>query len=353
MSDIKKFLIIRLGAIGDLIHALPLADFIKEKYPNAQVDWVVGDKFVDIIKDNPLVDNYYVANLSKWRHGWFLPSTIKDIASLNKKLRDENYDFSIDAHGMFKSFIINAFCGAKNKIVYKDYRELASLGGNIKVEPKSKRHDPNYHVIKRQIDLMEGLGFSQDEINSYIPKATLPLSSSDTIEFIDALLKDLPSKPNIVFAPATTWQTKHWAEDNWKILYNELKDKVNILFTGTSSDIPLIKRITNNDPNAIILAGKTKLLQYIEVLRRARVVVSPDSSAAHISWALSSPIVITIFTSTSKNTYGPIGQISFPLNEPVCTPCHKKKCKNPICTVQTDAKEVLDVLNKIIKNISL
>jgi lipopolysaccharide heptosyltransferase I len=351
MRSERKFLIIRLGAIGDIVHALPLADAIKTYYKDARVDWVVGDKFVDIVKNNPLIDNVYVANLSMWRKNWLSPNTIKDNAALNKILQAQNYDVSIDAHGMFKTLVIQAFCGAKKRIGYKDYREFAPLGCNILVEPESKRPHTNYHVVKRHLDLLEKSGIlTEDEIKGYAPKAFLPPSSPETVKKIDELLSFTSKKPMIIFAPATTWVNKHWDEKNWSMLYQMLKNDADVVFSGVKKDIPLIERITGSDKNAKILAGKTNLIEYIELLRRADIIVSPDSSAAHLGWACNKPKVVTIFCATSKHTYAPLGQTAFPAEKENCTPCHKRKCrkKECICTNQTSADEVFGIIKKML-----
>ncbi len=346
----KKFLIIRLSALGDIVHCLPVAYALRQKYPDAQIDWVVGDKSSSIILNNPLIDNVYVANLSKWKKNWLSISTIKDICTLNKKLQKEKYDYSIDLHGMFKSLIIQMFSGAKNRVGYKDYREFSTLGSNILVEPKSKRPHRNYHVVKRNLDLLEEASIlTKEELNSIEPRAVLPNPSDETKHVIDNYLSDIDkSKKTVAFAPATTWKNKHWAEDNWKKLYLELKDKVNIIFTGTKDDIDLIKRITDNDEKAFILAGKTNLNEYIELLGRVDLTVSPDSSAAHFSWAQGVK-TITLFCATSKHTFAPIGGIAFPSGEEICKPCHKRKCKNPICTSQTGPQEVLDAIKTVLE----
>ncbi len=351
MRSERKFLIIRLGAIGDIVHALPLADAIKTYYKNAQVDWVVGDKFADIVKNNPLIDNVYVANLSKWRKNWLAPGTIKDICELNKKLRSQNYDISIDAHGMFKSLVIQAFCNAKKRIGYRDYREFAPLGCNVLIEPESKRPHTNYHVIKRHLDLLQKSGIlTKDEIKEYLPKALLPESSPQTVKKVDELLAACGTKPLIIFAPATTWKNKHWDEKNWSALYNALKNEADIVFSGVNDDIPLIERITGSGKDAKILAGKTNLLEYTELLRRADIIISPDSSAAHLGWACNKPKVITIFCATSKHTFAPLGHSAFPIGKENCAPCHKRKCrkKECICTNQTSADEILNIIKKML-----
>ncbi len=353
----NKFLIIRLGAIGDLIHCLPVADFLRENFEDAQIDWVVDEKCAQLIENNPLIDNCYTVPLARWKNNWLSFRTIREICIFNKKLREQKYDWAFDLHGMFKSLVIFAFCGAKKRVGYKDYREFAPLGANILIEPKSKRPHRNYHIMDRNLDLAaEALGLNKRTASLLLPKAT-----RETVKKIDEFLIECNKrKPTYVFAPATTWVNKHWDVNEWRKLYELSKNEANIIFSGVKKDLKLIEEIIADAPDsAIITAGKTNLEEYIEVLRRADVVVSPDSSASHLAFGLQCererPAIVTLFCATSKHTYGPRGEksIAFPQNEPECEPCFKRKCRKSgiehnFCTRQTTAKEVYDAIKKLI-----
>ena len=358
MTEISrnKFLIIRLGAIGDLVHSLPVAGFLRDNFEDSQIDWVVDEKCAQLIENNPLINNCLTIPLGRWKRNWLLLRTIREICAFNKLLREEHYDWAFDLHGMFKSLVIFAFCGAKKRVGYSDYREFAPLGANVLIKPKSKRPHVNYHVMDRNLDLpAEALGLNKRRISIILPRA-----SRETVKKIDELLamRDI-KKPVYVFAPATTWKNKHWDVEEWKKLYEMTKNEANIVFSGVKKDLGLIEKIVCGDENAIITAGETNLEEYIEVLRRADIVVSPDSSASHLAFALQCererPAIVTLFCATSKHTYGPRGEKStaFPLGEPVCAPCFKRRCKlrgekHQVCTRQTSAREVYAAIKKLI-----
>lgn len=355
----EKFLIIRLGAIGDIVHCLPVADFLKNNFPNCQIDWVVDEKYEQLLNNNPLIDNCYSVPLSKWKKSWLKLSTIKEISNFNKILQKERYSWAFDLHGMFKSLVIFAFCGAKKRAGYSDYREFAPLGANVLVKPKSKRPHTNYHIIQRNLDLISGSGLLTSSIEKKVD-ARLPKATPECVEKIDELLIHLDkSKPTYVFAPATTWVNKHWNIGEWQKLYELTKKEANIVFSGTQKDLSLIYAITKKCRLATVLAGKTNLEDYIEILRRADIVVSPDSSASHLAFALQcenrKPNIITIFCATSKNTFAPLGEenVAFPSQNPVCTPCFKRKCKfkHQNCTSQTTAKEVYAAIKNAIEKL--
>lgn len=346
MEKEKKFLIIRLSAIGDIVHSLTVAHCLRTFYPNAQIDWVVSDKCRGIVENNPLLDNVYVANVSKWRKNWIF--NLPEIIKFGKQLQKNNYDYALDVQGLFKSAILTAISGAKEKIGMADGREFSTIVLNKKVQPKEKRPFRNRHIIKRNLDILTGSGLiKENDIEKYTPKAVLPPSTLETIEKINSLLQNIDkTKPNFVFAPATMWENKHWNVEEWKKLFRLVKNKANIIFTGVEKDLTLINQITE-EQDAFILAGKTNMKEYIEVLRRADLIISPDSGASHLGFGVienDRPKIFTLFFATSKNVYTPLGKnnTGFPKNEPCCVPCHKRKCRKKTmeCTKFIKAEEV-------------
>lgn len=349
----KKFLLIRLSALGDIIHSLPAAVVLQKNFPDSQIDWVVSDKFENLVKNNPYVDNVYVMPLSKWRKSWLSPKTWTEIYKFTEALRKENYDIALDLHGMFKSAVILAFCGAKRRITYKDAREGSIFAANEYVKPKSKRPHRNYHVTERHFDMLRHLRIEIDSEHFFDNMAALlPDCSEKEKKHVDLLLEDFDySKPLIAIAPATTWVNKHWREENWREVILTCQNFANIILTGSNADTKLLERIGKGS-KAQILAGKTSLNELAEVFRRCDIVISPDSGSAHLAWAVCRPSVITIFCATSSKTFAPRGSkhFAFPEN-PVCMPCHKRKCrlKKCVCTDFVEPEEVIEKVKKILK----
>ena len=98
--------------------------------------------------------------------------------------------------------------------------------------------------------------------------------------------------------------------------------------------------------------------EYIEVLRRADLIVSPDSGASHLGFGVikeGRPKIFTLFFATSKNVYTPLGEgnLGFPLGKPICIPCHKRKCKKGTmeCTKYIKAEEVFEEIKKIFEKL--
>lgn len=348
MSKILKILIVRLSAIGDVVHCLPVAAALREKYPEATLGWVVEDKAAEILVNNPIVDKVFILPKKKWKEQGLNTSTLKEICAFIKEIRDERFDIAIDLQELFKSGIITFLSGAKRRIAHAKTREFADLFVNEKLKAHNI-FDPDKQVIERYLEAAEYLGADVNDI-----KFPLPSISQSTKDYINGLLHWLDKdKPNVVFCPATTWSTKHWVESYWTDLLIKVSKKFNVIFIGTDKDNFLIERITKNlNANRhLSLAGKLNLVELIEVFNKSDVVIAPDTGPAHIAAATEKPIVISIFGSTSQKRTGPYGSRNISISSELpCQPCHKKKCTrkdNPIqCMKEIRPDMVYDILEE-------
>ena len=328
----KKVLIIRLSAMGDVVFTIPLANALKDN--GYEVSWLVGDKGVNLLKNNPAVDE--VIHIKKG---------LKEYLKTIKYIRSQKFDIAIDTQGLLKTFIWTRFCGAKRRIISKSAREGAVLGGNEVIEKLYTSWDT--HVTEDYLKFAKYIGIDVNE-----PKVTLPASSEETIKKLDELLKSIDySKPIITIAPATTWVNKHWNKDNWKALVQKLKENYTLIFTGTNNDNDLIEYISQGA--GLNLCGKTNLDELCELFRRSDLVISLDSGSTHLAWGTQVPKIVSIFCCTPKTRYAPIGSddkyISLAGNLS-CQPCHKKKC--PLgtneCTNYPSVDEVLNAVHKLL-----
>jgi lipopolysaccharide heptosyltransferase I len=326
MENKLKILIVRLSAIGDVIHSLPVLHSLRRKFPDAKISWVVEDKAADVLINNPLIDQVYVIPKQKWKRQGTSISHIKEFSDIISSIRKEHYDIAIDVQGLFKSGLITYLSGAKRRIGHAGTREFADIFLNEKL----KAHDifdPEKMIIERYLEPAKYLEAPVDEI-----KFPLPIIDDKINNYIDCLLTDInKSKPLIVFSPATIWATKHWLEEYWTELFEKLAPDNNIVFSGSNNDIPLINRITSNtkQTNYLSLAGKTSLLDLISLFNRTNILVAPDTGPAHIANATDIPVIISIFGPTSNKRTAPYGpkHVAFSTHLP-CQPCFSRKCKN-------------------------
>lgn len=343
-----KILIVRLSALGDTIHTLPLLSALKELYPSSQIDWIVEDKAAAFLRNNPLINNLFVVPKKRWRKRKNKFKNLGEFISLVKHIRKTEYDIVIDVQQLLKSAVFVMFSKGKRKIAQEGGREFSTLFSNEIIKTSRPIFDINYHVVERNLDIARYLGRIDDNITFPLPPV-----SSEVREKVNELLKELDSqKPVLVLSPSTTWKNKHWINENWAELIKTFSDRANVVITGSSNDKNLTSEIIRlSEKKVFDLTGKTNLRELREVLSRADVVVSPDSGSAHIAWAVQKPKVVTLFFSTSKNRTAPFGEGYFSVqSKEGCSPCMKRKCKfkTDNCTSKIDVSEIISIVNNIL-----
>ena len=342
----QKVLLIKLSSLGDVIFNVPLANALKDA--GYEVTWLTSEKGIQIVQNNPCVDKAILAPLVKWKKRGPCKENFDEYLEILKQIRAEKFDIAIDSQMMLKSLYWMLFSGAKRRIISKEAREFAILGGNEWIDDIS--YAPDSPIVLNYLKYAEYLGIKPEQI-----KVTLPPRTEEQIKKIDDLLSGLDrSKPLIVIAPATTWKNKHWNKDNWKTVVDNLKDRCNIVFTGGPNDSELIEYI--NQGRYLNLAGKTDIIELMELFSRANLVMAPDSGSAHLAWATGKTAVITIFTCTPKEVLAPLGDgkkyIALGGKGLVCQPCFKRKCKLhkniDACTNFPNPGDVLEVVQNLL-----
>ena len=343
MKAQKKVLIIRLSSMGDVIFNLPLANVLKKA--GYYVAWVVGEKGVDIVKNNSAVDETIFVPLKLWKGQNFFKK-IRERYKIVKYIRSQNFDIAIDTQGLLKSGFWCLISGAKRRITSWAAREFSALVGN-EIIP-SIVNDNNTHATINYLKFAKHLGVNHEEIEASLPPLTQEIKDK-----IDGLLKDVDkSKPLVAIAPATTWVPKHWNKDHWKDLISLLENDYTLVFTGTNSDKELIEYIS--EKKHLSIAGQTSVLELGEFFSRCDLVISLDSGSTHLAWASKNPKIISIFCCTPPKRYAPLGgedkyiALSGALS---CQPCHKRVCPLKIpnkCTLTPHVKDVVDAVYKLL-----
>lgn len=342
----KKILLIRLSALGDVVFNVPLANLLKEN--GAILHWLTSEKGFDIVNNNPCADKVILAPVEKWKKEKNFFKNFIEYINIIKLLRKEKYDIAIDTQLILKSFIWTRFSGAKRRIVSSSAREGAIYGGNEVIEPLF--NDFKLHAVYNYFKFAKYLGLDTTKIIRSLPEIPDVVKESS-----DKLLFDIDkTKKILIISPATTWNNKHWKKENWRELISKIDlNKYNLIFTGAKKDIELINYI-KGDKKALNLAGKTSLKELIELYKRCDILISLDSGSTHLAWLVNHPLIISIFTSTPKERYSPLGPKHISLQgELKCQPCHKKKCplNTDNCTNYPSADEVFDALNEIERNL--
>ena len=317
----KNILIVKLSAIGDVIHALPVAHALKQKFPAAKITWVVEKLAYDLLTNNPAIDEIIIFEKKKIKSfAGFLQYAIPFI----KKLRQYKFDLALDLQGLFKSGIISYLSGAKERLVYENTREGSQFLGKRVVGKYSKGH-----VVQRCLDVARVLGCQIDK-----PTFTMNITLEE-----QELTRNIASqagidleKPYVVLALAANWPNKIWPYEHFAKLCDALyRDNIIPVMIGGPGDGKIAKKIsTMTEIPPIDLTGKTNLKQLAYIIKKAKVFLGGDTGPMHLAVAVDT-LTIALMGPTDILRNGPLGDKHLPIIVPYdCAGCWQRSCPKKI-----------------------
>jgi heptosyltransferase-1 len=271
-EEVKSILIVRLGAMGDMIHALPGAASLKHSFPAARVTWVVEPKWVPLLEGNGFVDRIVIFRRDdplSWKR-------TKD------ELRAEHYDLAVDFQGLTKSALIahlarpERIAGFGSRVVRE---RPAGLFYSTRVQSNS------IHVVDQALDLAAGAGAS-----NLVRVFPLPAGSPEG---------HLPDAPFALASPMAGWTSKQWPLEYYARLAAMLREKLGmpLVLNGAPGTVP---------ETAGTLIHESGIPGLIDATRRAVLVIGVDSGPLHLAAALNKSGV-AIFGPTDPVRNGPYG----------------------------------------------
>jgi heptosyltransferase-1 len=339
-----NILIIKLSAIGDVIHTLPSLAALRGLYPDAHITWVVEEAAADLVKNHPYLDAVLVSRRKKWSKDFLsghFRRPLGEIISFIKSLRQRDYDLVIDFHGLFKSSIIVFLSRGKRKLGYDSLQELSGLFLNEKIP-----EDMNKHAVDRYLDFPRYLGAKTDNAQFVLP------SDKEAEGKIHILLRkyNIEDKKFVAINPVALWETKLWNNEKWACLADLINDKLQmkVVFTGSEKE-SLQKIVSLMTKESINLGGQTSLPELACLYKKPGIVISTDSGPMHLAAAAGTP-VIALFGPTDPARTGPYGSGHTVIRpENACSPCFLKNCPTKKCMEDIMPELVFDAVKKIIK----
>jgi heptosyltransferase-1 len=290
-----RLLIVRLSAMGDVIHALPLAD--NARAAGATVGWVVERPFAALLEGNPNVDDVFVADTKRWRRRPLAGETLREIRALRRAIRAFAPDLAIDAQGLWKSALIARASGAPVAgFSAGERREPASAAAcAIPVTPSPGA----VHVVDRNLSLLTPAGIP---VVRRAPDASY-LADLESPE-ADAFLASQP-RPFALFHPGATRPEKAWGEERFAHLARGILRERDIppVVSWGPGDERRAERLRSLLPRRAPLPplGFAGLAR---VIRSAALFVAGDTGPLHLADALRVP-TLALFGPTDPQRNGP------------------------------------------------
>ena len=329
----KNILVVKLSAIGDVIHALPVSYAIKERFPEAHLTWVVEKPAYPILEDNPYIDEIILFEKAKFRSiGGFL----REIGPFRRRLRVRRYDASLDLQGLFKSAAIVWNAGARQRIGTANMREGAQLVSRPVRGPHARGH-----IVERYLDVARALGCTVDDVRFPVAVSERDRAAAEMLLVREGVQA---GRPFVAFAIGANWPNKRWPVEHFAALADRLyrAHYVPVLVGGGRLDETIAQDIMRaSEIPPVNLVGRTNLKQLAHIFTRAALVLGGDTGPVHLAAGLRRPTVM-LMGPTDANRNGPYGQLENAIEaQRPCRACWRRACPKGLdCLAAISVEEV-------------
>ncbi|MDS1316081.1 lipopolysaccharide heptosyltransferase I [Aliarcobacter butzleri] len=288
----KRIAIIKLSAMGDIIHAMVALQYIKRQYPNLQIDWFVESAFAPILENNPDINEIIKLDLKSIKKD---KKEIINQIKLIKKYEKNSYDLVIDAQGLIKSAIVSFFLG-KSRVGFSKNSTREKLASFFYTKKVDIAYDKN--AIERNVKVLsQALNFDilKDDI---LNKKPFLFYKNENEVIYEYLSKD---KKNVLFVIGASWPSKMYSKEKFAKIINNLDE--NCLITwGNEAEKDIADFIANISKAKVL--PKLDLNSLKAIMSKVDLVIGNDTGPTHMAWALNIPS-ITLFGNTPgyRNTY--------------------------------------------------
>ncbi len=348
-TDPQNILIVKLSAIGDVIHTLPALNAIRRRYPRARITWLVEEAAAGLLEGHPALSSVLVSKRKRWLQGLSGPSRgrhLKAIFKFVKALRDTRYDMIFDFQAALKGGMLVALARSPRKIGFGKgltHQEHSYLFLNERVPAV----DMEIHALTRGLMLLEHVGIPAGRV-AY----KLPVTNRDRTAVAQRLsAAGIDSTAKLVaINPVAQWETKLWAGERFAALADILIERYDarVVFSGGPADGVLVREIeAGMRHRPLNLVGRTSLMELAALYERAACLVSTDTGPMHLGAAVGIPVV-ALFGPTAPWRTGPYGAVHRVVRtHHSCAPCFKRSCATCHCMDGITVEMVLREIKKL------
>ena len=375
----ERILLIKLSALGDVVHTVALLNALRRHYPAARIDWLLKPSLAELIRHHPAVSNVLVYGKNHTeapRYNWdgvkLWLQIMRDPQQLGmlRELRRARYDLVIDVQSQLRTGFLGLVTGAPVRIGFdRPRREVWEAAGRSLPPGTMKRswrgaRDQSWvafthhirlenfdlHAVDRYLRVGHMLG-----IPDVVADFDFPISKTAS-DRIDHLLGDAgiaaTDKP-IVIAPATLWETKRWRPESLtEVARHFQRSGRKVVLIGSPAERVECEAIAQAVPGIANLAGRTSLIEVAALIRRAAICLSNDSGPMHMAVALGRPVV-GIFGPTNPQWVGPYKRGDAVLRADLpCSPCNLRVLKScphdHACMREIMPRHVIDRMEALI-----
>jgi len=334
-----KVLIVRVGAMGDVIHALPAVAALRHERPDWVIDWAVAPRWAGLLTGDggvgPVVSNVHLVPVKDWSRRPFSLATLRSLLALRKKLRATKYDVVVDMQGTMRSAVIGRMAGTKRFAGYSDPRESAAAWLY-----RQKMQRRGAHVVEQGAALLgEACGIELTPRVAGLPREEWAENWAE--------LEAVVARPLCVLGAGGGWGAKQWPTERYGELAVRLKRMgFDVAVNAPRKDDVVAGRVVEASEGAarMIVCNVTGLTA---LLRRTDLFVGGDTGPTHLAAALGVPVV-ALFGPTDPARNGPWGPgVCKVLRDPAAVTSYKRRAKVDAELARIAVEDVLDAIEDL------
>lgn len=288
----NSFLIVRLGSLGDVIHAIPAVSALRARFPDARIDWMVDPRYIEVLTLVAGIDEAIPMDPRKTAGRPGQPGLLGSI----RKLRRTRYDAAVDLQGLIKSAILARASGARQTIGFPraHLREpWARLLYTRTPDPGDAKH-----VIFKNLALLETLGVHDRQLRFPL---TVPVTAT-----VDSVYRRCGRGQYVIINPGAAWPNKQWPADRFGSVASAIKSRTGLrsLVLWGPGEQSLAERVADSASGAADVSPITTITDLFGIAQGAPLMISGDTGPLHIAGAVGTPIV-ALFGPTWAERNGP------------------------------------------------
>jgi heptosyltransferase-1 len=313
-----RLLVVRLGAMGDILHALPAATALRKTHPGWVIDWVVEPRWralftaipvdesgpatepQELSRAQPLVNRLFFASTRDWRHAPLRPQTRREVKTLRQLLRTSHYDAVLDLQGAVRSAVLARMADARRVIGEAAPREWAARW--LFTERVRTR---GAHVIEQDVEVAAAIaGDALEPTSPLLPIEPAAEAWADSIASVGADGRAM--QPTVLINPGAGWGAKRWPVERYAAVAQQLIHRgLRVIVNAGPGEEEFANDIARATAGAAIAVTCT-LEQLIALTRRVALAIAGDTGPLHLACALGRPVV-GIYGPTDPSRNGPFG----------------------------------------------
>ena len=279
--------ILRMSAVGDICHTLPIIRTLQQVWPDTKLSWIIGKLEHSLVSDIPGIE-FIIFDKAKG---------FKAYRELHQTMKGRHFDVLLHMQMSLRASLASLFVPAKIRLGFDKQRanDLQWLFTNSRITYK-----PRQHVMESFFGFTEALGINEQTLEWNIP---IPVSAKRKVESL------LPRKPFMVISPCSSMAYRNWTPEGYAAIADYALERYSLatVITGGPADIELeysrrIGELSSSNPQNLV--GETSLKELLAILSMADVVIAPDSGPAHMATAVGTP-VIGLYAATNPDRARP------------------------------------------------